>query len=119
MANGMADIENIPDVWPIEWQTLRIPSVVQVDLIVQRGVDIDIQNRVGWTAVHAAADGGHLHVLQLLDRLGAQLEVGRLSLNEPTARVRDGFGFGFMMGLGTWRLVRGSRGPHSPQILLN
>ncbi|EQC28936.1 hypothetical protein SDRG_13275 [Saprolegnia diclina VS20] len=38
------------------------------------GVDVDMRGYMGWTAAHWAARQGHVHVLEVLHRLGANLD---------------------------------------------
>jgi ankyrin repeat protein len=44
-------------------------------LLLDNGATIDLQNRVGWTALHAAAVVGNLEVVQMLIVRGARLDI--------------------------------------------
>jgi uncharacterized protein len=45
-----------------------------VALLLKNGVDCNRRDSVGWTALHCAASGGHLPVLELLVQAGADLD---------------------------------------------
>ena len=45
--------------------------VSQVNLLLDRGADINVQNKLGWTPLHASAEKGHYDVVQRLVDAGA------------------------------------------------
>ena len=49
-----------------------ILRIMQVKAALMRGVDVDLTNTAGWTALHAAAAGGHTKILDVLLRAEAQ-----------------------------------------------
>eukprot|EP00854_Cymbomonas_tetramitiformis_P001000 gene1000-1524_t len=55
----------------------------EVSKILKRGVDVNLANKVGWTAAHAAASGGHVQLLNALLREGADVEAKDLAGRTP------------------------------------
>jgi ankyrin repeat protein len=47
-----------------------------VQLLVEKGVDIEARDKYGWTALHEAASSGHETTVRLLVEEGALLEHG-------------------------------------------
>jgi len=48
-----------------------------VELLLQRGAEVDLQDSDGWTALMCAADNGHERVVELLLRRGAKINKQR------------------------------------------
>ena len=55
----------------------------------EKGCDLNLQDTIGWTAVHRAAEEGHADMAQLLGELGAELEIrdvsGQTAVNQAAA----------------------------------
>ena len=54
-----------------------------VELLLQRGAEIDLHNSVGWTALMYAADNGHERAVELLLQRGAEVETCRTATAGP------------------------------------
>jgi ankyrin repeat protein len=46
-----------------------------VELLVQKGADLNVQDQDSRTPLHLACDGGHLNIVELLVQKGADLNV--------------------------------------------
>jgi ankyrin repeat protein len=64
-----------------------ILRIMQVKAALMRGVDVDLTNTAGWTALHAAAAGGHTKILDVLLRADADINIRDRGGNLP---VRGG-----------------------------
>jgi ankyrin repeat protein len=61
---------------------------------VEGGGDVDIKNKLGWTALIWASDKGHLEIVKLLVENGAKIDLqdnwGRTALNvAKTKKIKD------------------------------
>jgi ankyrin repeat protein len=55
-----------------------------VQLLLERGADINAEDHRGWTALHAAAVNGHVDVVRLLLERGADVLAWRSPINTPS-----------------------------------
>jgi ankyrin repeat protein len=60
-----------------------ILRIMQVKAALMRGVDVDLTNTAGWTALHAAAAGGHTKILDVLLRADADINIRDRGGNLP------------------------------------
>ena len=69
----------------------RHGRVELVELLVrEKGVPVDLQNdKTGWTALHYAAEAGHIGIAEALLRLGASTEVAAKNGKQPDACARS------------------------------
>ena len=65
------------------WAYAHRGDMTGVKAALVRGVDVNLQNTVGWSAVHAAAAGGHTRVIRALHRAGADMALADRGGNLP------------------------------------
>lgn len=74
------------------WSYANRGDMTGVKAALARGVDVNLHNKgAGWTALHAAAAGGHVKVIRVLVRAGAELELQDHGGGRPVhAAARNG-----------------------------
>lgn len=57
------------------WSYAHRGDLTGIKAALFRGVDVDLPNTVGWTALHAAAAGGHTKIIRFLLKHGARHDI--------------------------------------------